>query len=66
MAKKKLKDSFWMDGFANYVYEDKNGKESVRQKHMSEYEFLYGEYEPGDIYTEWMPRYGGYQPDDND
>lgn len=62
-------DEYWDDGILYQVYKNEDGEITADEIEMSEYEYLHGEEDPndtGEYYTEWMPRYGGYQPDDND
>lgn len=70
MSKKKLIDwDSYVDtdgvGHVTEVYDDGTVKEHL----TTDYEEIYGEPDPnptGEYYDEWMPRYGGHQPDDND
>lgn len=66
---RELVDQYWDDGYAVFTYRDDDGYLIDEREPMSEYEFLHGEPDPddtGEYYTEWMPKYGGRQPDDDD
>ena len=66
---KELVDQFWEDGYTVQLFRDHRGVISEDKIEMSEYEYLHDEPDPDDngkYYTEWMPKYGGRQPDDDD
>lgn len=66
--KQEIVEEYWEDGKMVRVIKEKHGNRAIEIP-MSEHEYLYGEPDPddtGEYYTEWMPKYGGRQPDDDD
>lgn len=54
-------------GIGHHFWRDSD--ENIQEEFIENYKDIYGPGDPndtGEYYTEWMPRYGGYQPDDND
>lgn len=66
---KKLLEEFWMDGIFHRAWKRDDGVIEGEEMSKDEYDEFYGDDDPddtGEYYTEWMPRYGGHQPDDDD
>lgn len=66
---KELVEEFWIGDTFHQAWRLDDGTIEGTEMDRDEYNEIYGEEDPndtGEYYTEWMPRYGGYQPDDND